>query len=51
MLWGNWAHEPQLLSHRSKAQKPQPLKPESLELMLRDKRSHSNEKPTHCKEQ
>ena len=27
MLWGNWAHEPQLLSLCSRAHKPQLLKP------------------------
>lgn len=27
---------------------PQPLKPECLEPVLRDKRSHSNEKPLLC---
>ena len=51
MLRSNWAHVPKLLSLRSRAHKPQLLKPTCLEPMLRNKRSHHNEKPMHCNEE
>ena len=38
----SWAHAPQLLSLRSRARKPQLLKP-----VLRNGRGHSNERPAH----
>ena len=45
------ARVPQLLSLRSRAHKPQLLKPACLEPVLHNKRSHRNEKPTdHNKE-
>ena len=50
----NEAHVPQLLSLCSRAREPQLLSPHAttteaahLEPMLRDKRSHCNEKPAH----
>ena len=45
----NQAHVPQLLSPRSRAREPQLLKPVCLEPVLQNKRSHSHEKPPHCK--
>ncbi|KAJ8796143.1 hypothetical protein J1605_002272 [Eschrichtius robustus] len=45
------AHVPQLLSLRSRASEPQLLKPTCLEPVLRNKRSHRNEKPTHHNEE
>ena len=51
MLQSNKAHVPQLLSLRSRAREPQLLKPARLEPMLRDKRSHRNEKPVHRNEE
>ena len=39
MPWSNKAHEPQL---------PKPVR---LEPVLRNKRSHHNEKPAHCNEE
>ena len=45
------ATKPQLLSLRSRAREPQLLKTVCLEPVLRNKRSHCNEKPTHCKEE
>ena len=45
------ARVPQLLSLRSRAREPQLLKPTCLEPVLRNKRSHCNEKPTHCNEE
>ena len=45
------SHTPQLLSLRSRARKPQLRKPVSLQPMLCNKRSHSNEKPAHHKEE
>ena len=51
MLWINKAHAPQLLSLRSRALKPQLLKPVCLEPVLHNKKSHHNEKPTHCNEE
>ena len=51
MLQSNWARAPQLLSLRSRAREPQLLKPTCLEPVLRNKRSHCNEKPTHGKEE
>ena len=44
MPWNNQAREPQLLSQCPRACEPQLLKPECLEPVLRNKRSHSNEK-------
>ena len=41
----NKARAPQLLSLRSRAREPQLLKPVHLETVLRNKRSHPNEKP------
>ena len=49
MPWRNWACAPQLLSLRSTAREPQLRMPACLEPMLRNKRSHCNEKPTHHK--
>ena len=46
----NQAHAPQLLSLCSRAHEPQLLKPAHLELVLRNKRSHHNEKPTRSNE-
>ena len=43
----NAARAPQLLSLRSRAREPQLLKPAHLEPVLRNKRSHGNEKPAH----
>ena len=51
MLQSNEAHVPQLLSLRSRAREPQLLKPVRLEPVLRNKRSHRNEKPAHCNEE
>ena len=66
MLRSGWAHAPQLLSLRSRAgepqllsprattteaREPQILKPVHLEPVLRNKRSHCNEKPAHCNEE
>ena len=48
MPWSNKARVPQLLSLRSRAHEPQLLKLTRLEPMLRNKRSHRNEKPAHC---
>ena len=48
---GNKARALQLLSLRSRAREPQLLKPVCLEPMLRNKRSHRNEKPAHRKEE
>ena len=48
---GNWARVPQLLSLRSRAREPQLLKPVRLEPVLRNKRSHRNEKPAHHNEE
>ena len=50
MPWSNQAWAPQLLSLRSRAGEPQLLKPVCLEPVLRNKRSHRNEKPAHRKE-
>ena len=47
----NEARAPQLLSLRSRALEPQLLKPARLEPMLRNKRSHCNEKPAHHNEE
>ena len=46
-----WAHVPQLLSLRSWARELQLLKPMHLEPVLRNKRSHRNEKPVHRNEE
>ena len=46
-----WAHVPQLLALRSGTHEPQLLKPVHLEPVLRNKRSHRNEKPVHCNEE
>ncbi|KAJ8790565.1 hypothetical protein J1605_004538 [Eschrichtius robustus] len=47
----NEARAPQLLSLRSRAREPQLLKPACLEPVLRNKRSHRNEKPAHRNEE
>ena len=47
----NEARAPQLLSLRSRAREPQLLKPMRLEPVLRNKRSHRNEKPAHRNEE
>ena len=47
----NSAHAPQLLSLRSRAREPQLLKPVRLEPVLRNKRSHRNEKLAHGNEE
>ena len=47
----NEARAPQLLSQRSRARKPQLLKPACLEPELRNKKSHHNEKPAHHNEE
>ena len=47
----NEAHVPQLLSLCSRAREPQLLKPTRLEPVLRNKRSHRNEKPAHRNEE
>ena len=44
-----WALEP--VSHNYWARMPQLLKPVCLEPVLHNKRSHHNEKPTHCNEE
>ena len=44
-----WALEP--ASHNYWAHVPQLLKPVCLEPVLRNKRSHDNEKPAHCNEE
>ena len=41
------ARAPQLMSLRSRAREPHPLKPECAELVLGNQRSHSSEKPAH----
>ena len=46
----NQPREPQLLSLRSRACEPQLLKPTRLEPVLRNKRSHDNEKLAHHNE-
>ena len=51
MPQNNWAHAPQLLSLRSGAHEAQLLKPGRLEPVLRNKRSHRNEKPKHGNEE
>ena len=47
----NEARAPQLLSLRSTARVPQLLQPARLEPVLRNKRSHPNEKLMHCSEE
>ena len=51
MPGSNEACAPQLLSLRSRASKPQLLKPTCLEPMLHNKRSHRNERPAHHNEE
>ena len=51
MPQSNEARVPQLLSLHSRALKPQLLKPACLEPMLRNKRSHRNEKPMQRNEE
>ena len=51
MPWSNWAHEPQLLNLHSRACEPQLLKPACLEPVLRNRRSHRNERPARRKEE
>ena len=47
----NQARAPQLLSLHSRTCEPQLLKPAHLEPVLRNKRSHLNEKPAHRNEE
>ena len=47
----NLARAPQLLSLRSRARVPQLRKLSRLELVLRNKRNHHNEKPAHRNEE
>ena len=47
----NEARAPQLLSLHSRAREPQLQMPTCLEPVLRNKRSHRNEKPTHRNEE
>ena len=51
MPWSNYTRAPQLPSLCSTAREPQLLKPTCLEPMLRNKRSHRNEKPAHSNEE
>ena len=52
MSRSNEARAPQLLSRHSRAREPQLLKPSAcLEPMLRNKKSHCNEKPAHRNEE
>ena len=51
MLQSKKTHVSQLLSLRSRAREPQLLKPMRLEPVLRNKRSHRNEKPMHRNEE
>ena len=58
MTQSNWAHVPQLLSLRSRAREPQLLSPRATtteacapRAVLRNKRSHRNEKPAHRNEE
>ena len=51
MSHNHWTHVPQLLSLHSRAREPQLLKPAYLEPMLRNKRSHHNEKHAHRNEE
>ena len=51
VLRSNKARAPQLLSLRSRAREPQLLKPTRLKPVLRNKRSHCNEKPAHRDEE
>ena len=51
MPQSNKARAPQLLSLRSRAREPQLLKPACLEPVLRNKRSHRNEKPMNRNKQ
>ena len=46
-----WACALEPVSHNYWARAPQLLKPAGLELVLRNKRSHCNEKPVHRKEE
>ena len=46
-----WACALEPVSHNYWAHVPQPLKPACLEPMLRNKRSHHNEKPAHHNEE
>ena len=51
MPQSNYARAPQLLSLHSRACKPQLLRPACLESMLRNKRSHRNERPARCNDE
>ena len=51
MPQSNRSRVPQLLSLRSRAHKPQLLKPICLEPVLHNKRSHCSEKPAHRNEE
>ena len=46
-----WACALEPASHNYWAHAPQLLKPTRLEPVLRNKRSHRNEKPAHCNEE
>ena len=51
MLHNYWACALEPMSHSYWAHVPQLLKPTCLEPVLRNKSSHTNEKPAHCNEQ
>ena len=51
MPWSNSARVPQLLSQSARASEPQLLKPTRLEPVLRNKRSHCNEKAANRNEE
>ena len=51
MQWNNKTHMTQLLRLRSRAPEATNTKPANLEPMLRNKKSHRNEKPLHHKEE
>ena len=46
-----WVYALEPASYNYWAREPQLLKPVRLEPVLRNKRSHRNEKPTHCDEE
>ena len=46
-----WAYTLEPMSHNYWVHMPQLLKPAHLEPVLRNKRSHLNEEPTHCNEE
>ena len=51
MLRSKWARTLQLLSLCSRTREPRLLRPVCLEPVLRNKRSHHNEKPAHHNEE